>query len=648
MKQIFKTICGLFLLGVGFLSLSFQNKFLNVKESNAASTVNTFSHVYVRGPKASEMYLLLQFNDSDYPSSATKASLSSVVTATGANFLDNTFLYFNDDTNSTLRDLLVDDELYFSVWGETHSLRIRIDILSFASLGGVTNIVFDEECLFPRFSSNDTYKLDSLTVASSPKKLADFLYSYSIKSAKSELDNIGISDFYTENIDGSKNELITLKFINDTDFKGLGKYKIDSSSFDCFSNFNDYVELYDKNGLKITNTIVEAYFNYTEDNSVSFLINNSANATKVLLKKGLVIPSYNFILKNYLSQTYGFYSLDTNYKLVISKDATHMPGSKNRWDIPQCNISYYDEEGKIIEKYSTTAGCNTQYFVENVISKKGYDSKWVVSEPKGLNIVNGCITVPDDECNIIISLLATPRKFTLSFDGITDEMIVTYDSKIGTLPSIPSVEGKIGYWCVDAIKITNETIWNFDENKKASIIYEDLYFTVKYDTCGGEPIDSVEVLYNTSLTVVPTPIKEGFSFDGWFYDSEYAVKFNAEDKITDNVTLYSKWIVVYTVTFDSNGGSFIEAIKVNDGEIIDTVLAPTKEGCEFIGWTLNGQAFDFSAPIKSNITLVAKWKEVNVKHDNTPIVVICVSSAAGGTLLIAALVVILLKKPWLK
>ena len=65
----------------------------------------------------------------------------------------------------------------------------------------------------------------------------------------------------------------------------------------------------------------------------------------------------------------------------------------------------------------------------------------------------------------------------------------------------------------------------------------------------------------------------------------------------------------YTVTFDSNGGSAISNITVKENEKILKPTDPTKDGFDFVGWTLNGTNYDFNSTITENITLVATWNE---------------------------------------
>lgn len=66
--------------------------------------------------------------------------------------------------------------------------------------------------------------------------------------------------------------------------------------------------------------------------------------------------------------------------------------------------------------------------------------------------------------------------------------------------------------------------------------------------------------------------------------------------------------ISYTVTFDTNGGGESSS-SVLEGETVGEPTAPFKEGYDFLGWYLSDSIFDFSSPITSNVTLVAKWVE---------------------------------------
>ena len=71
--------------------------------------------------------------------------------------------------------------------------------------------------------------------------------------------------------------------------------------------------------------------------------------------------------------------------------------------------------------------------------------------------------------------------------------------------------------------------------------------------------------------------------------------------------------VVYTITFNSNGGATVESQNVNAGEkVIEPTPAPTKEGFTFDGWyedSTFSKKFDFNTPITDSMILYAKWTE---------------------------------------
>ena len=64
----------------------------------------------------------------------------------------------------------------------------------------------------------------------------------------------------------------------------------------------------------------------------------------------------------------------------------------------------------------------------------------------------------------------------------------------------------------------------------------------------------------------------------------------------------------YLVTFDSNGGTPIESVKVKKNSLVSKPNDPEKEGYVFLGWTENGKLYDFNTKITKNITLVASYE----------------------------------------
>ena len=88
------------------------------------------------------------------------------------------------------------------------------------------------------------------------------------------------------------------------------------------------------------------------------------------------------------------------------------------------------------------------------------------------------------------------------------------------------------------------------------------------------------------------------------------------ETVSQDITLYAKWTsIAYTVTFETNGGSAIEAQLVPEGTFATKpATAPTKEGNLFEGWYTEQtmtNLFDFYTPITKDITLYAKWMDIS-------------------------------------
>ena len=66
--------------------------------------------------------------------------------------------------------------------------------------------------------------------------------------------------------------------------------------------------------------------------------------------------------------------------------------------------------------------------------------------------------------------------------------------------------------------------------------------TVKFETNGAPAIKSVSVSRNNVITAPTAPVKDGFVFDGWYTDKNFATKFDFNTKITKSITLYAKWV----------------------------------------------------------------------------------------------------------
>lgn len=75
------------------------------------------------------------------------------------------------------------------------------------------------------------------------------------------------------------------------------------------------------------------------------------------------------------------------------------------------------------------------------------------------------------------------------------------------------------------------------------------------------------------------------------------------------IFVYLNYFRTFTVTFDVRIGAGIEAQEVKVGDTATRPEDPTADGYTFTGWYVDGKEYDFSTPVKEDITITAEWEE---------------------------------------
>lgn len=84
-----------------------------------------------------------------------------------------------------------------------------------------------------------------------------------------------------------------------------------------------------------------------------------------------------------------------------------------------------------------------------------------------------------------------------------------------------------------------------------------------------------------------------------------------DNDITVNATFISGEGILgkhFTVSFDSQGGSAVRAIRAEGGKRIFEPSVPTRTGYVFMGWYEGAELFDFNTAITEDLKLTARWK----------------------------------------
>jgi len=164
---------------------------------------------------------------------------------------------------------------------------------------------------------------------------------------------------------------------------------------------------------------------------------------------------------------------------------------------------------------------------------------------------------------------------------------------------------------------------------------EEVYYTVIFNSRGGTPVDSATVKSGSKVSRPKDPVryrdeKKSYVFDGWYTSEDKGETlseqpFDFECEIDGDIVLYAKWTetpVLYTVSFNTNGGSEVYDRYVEYGQLVEKPSDPVRDATDdvryiFDGWytsedegvTLSEHSFNFESEIKGDIVLYAKWTE---------------------------------------
>ena len=115
------------------------------------------------------------------------------------------------------------------------------------------------------------------------------------------------------------------------------------------------------------------------------------------------------------------------------------------------------------------------------------------------------------------------------------------------------------------------------------------------------------------ITLLTSCDKHKHEYGEWIIIKEATLEKVGKKKQVCNTCGYENIVKIpknkiYTISFDSNGGTPIESLKLETGKIISKPTDPIREGYNFIGWYLNDKQWNFMYNfVTKDMTLVAKW-----------------------------------------
>ena len=204
---------------------------------------------------------------------------------------------------------------------------------------------------------------------------------------------------------------------------------------------------------------------------------------------------------------------------------------------------------------------------------------------------------------------------SLEYNSALADKIVTYDDEYPDLYT-PYKYGYrfIGWKTADGNHAYSGDVVKITSSQKLVADWAPLMFTVTLDVQGGEiSTDSLKVEFGSDYGMIPTPVRVGYTFDGWKNSSEIIITETSKVINAENHTLTAMWHAnEYTLHFVSSGNAQLDVMfkKVTYDSRYGELPVPIKAGYKFVKWTdADGKTVIAEDVVKitSDIDLTAVW-----------------------------------------
>ena len=269
-------------------------------------------------------------------------------------------------------------------------------------------------------------------------------------------------------------------------------------------------------------------------------------------------------------------------------------------------VKFVNDDGTLLKEGQFVYGSTAFYHLNETPTKKptvqytytfaGWDKKL------------GTVT---DDITYTATYEATVNKYKITFKNEDGSMLQISEVEYGKLPvyekdtptKSATVEETFTFagWDKEISKVTGETVYTATYTSKPitkdSINYK--YFTVAFVSNGGSEVVSQLVAEGGVAFKPEEPLRERYTFGGWYIDSALTKPFSFATVITSDITLYAKWIkgspeieATYAVV-----GMGSTTVDLNNAEDITVEIERSKDndsiGSHFKGVLIDGVEVDY-------------------------------------------------------
>ncbi|MDD4210980.1 MAG: InlB B-repeat-containing protein [Clostridia bacterium] len=280
------------------------------------------------------------------------------------------------------------------------------------------------------------------------------------------------------------------------------------------------------------------------------------------------------------------------------------------WQVNQYTIAFNSNGGSTVSPITQDFGTSVS---EPTPTRTGHTFNGWYSDA-GLTNSYTFTTMPSQ--NITVYAKWTINSYTITFDSAGGSAVAPITQNYGTSVSQPTNPAKAGYSFDKWILNSNPYIFTIMPSQNITLVATWIElaateYTIIFDSNGGSVVTSIVEEEGNLISAPTAPTRTGYTFNNWFSDASLTTLYVFDIMPSQNMTLYAKWTInSYTISFNSNGGSAVNALTQNYATTVSAPTNPTKVGYLFTYWTLGGNVYSFTTMPAQNITLLAVWTEL--------------------------------------
>ena len=312
-------------------------------------------------------------------------------------------------------------------------------------------------------------------------------------------------------------------------------------------------------------------------------------------------------------------NLDGTFTFEVNMSDEHMDQGVT-WNAPDTMIAGTSKAASVKLKYA-----NGRYELRGT---------WTSSNPSVISVDDngtlhakapGTATITVNRQSYSFSKQITVTLSTISFsgNGATSGFVESIQGAIGQSATIPNVGfSRTGYtftgWNTSpdgtgTAYRPNATIQFAAQNITLYAQWKVRSYSVNFDSNGGSAVASQSVKYGSKASRPTDPTRAGHTFQGWYTSRDGGARYDFNQTVTGDVTLYAHWSVnSYTLAFDGNGGKASESSRtVQYGSQYGSLPTATRTGYAFQGWYTARDGGTKVSPSTTmgaaDTTLYARW-----------------------------------------